>query len=111
MAIKAVPDSPFELKTHRPGKAAPLRHLRRGYWGDIISIVRASRSSNIPSLNNRLNALLKAWEDGRLTAGCHATQKEDFEGWRKRENWQVESITPITPIKYVAKTGSVWTVT
>jgi len=49
-----------------------------------------------------------ALEDGRLLAECHATKKEDFEAWLKQKGWKVESITPI---KHLAKTGSVWKVT
>ena len=48
-----------------------------------------------------------ALKDGRLVAECHATKKKDFEAWLKQKNWKVESITPI---KHVAKTGSIWKV-
>ena len=59
-AIKDVPGPPFELKTAHAGKATPRADLRRGYLTNIISIADASSSSNISSLNNRLNAFLTA---------------------------------------------------
>jgi hypothetical protein len=49
-----------------------------------------------------------ALEDGRLLAECHAIKQQDFEAWLQQKGWQVESITPI---KHLAKTGSIWEVT
>jgi hypothetical protein len=46
-----------------------------------------------------------ALDDGRLLAECHAVEQKDFEDWLQEKGWQTESITPV---KYVAKTGSVW---
>jgi hypothetical protein len=46
-----------------------------------------------------------ALEDGRLLAECHAIKRESFETWLQQKGWNVESITPI---QYVAKTGSIW---
>lgn len=43
--------------------------------------------------------------DGRLLAECHAVKQEDFEAWLQQKGWSVESITPI---KYLARTGSIW---
>ena len=48
-----------------------------------------------------------ALEDGRLLAECHAAKKENFEAWLKQKGWKLESITPI---KHLAKTGSIWSV-
>ena len=48
-----------------------------------------------------------ALADGRLLAECHATKLEDFEAWLQQREWSVESITPI---KLMAKTGSIWEV-
>jgi len=45
--------------------------------------------------------------DGRLLAECHAVKQEDFEAWLRQSGWQVESLTPI---KHLAKTGSIWKV-
>ena len=49
-----------------------------------------------------------ALEDGRLLAECHAQKQEDFETWLQQRDWTVESITPI---KHLAKTGSIRDVT
>jgi len=49
-----------------------------------------------------------ALADGRLLAECHAIKQADFEAWLQHKGWSVESITPI---KHLAKTGSVWEVT
>ena len=46
--------------------------------------------------------------DGRVLAECHAGKREDFEAWLRQKGWQVESLTPI---KHLAKTGSIWKVT
>jgi hypothetical protein len=48
-----------------------------------------------------------ALEDGRLLAECHATKQADFEAWLRQKGWQVESLTPV---KHLAKTGSIWKV-
>ncbi|MBI3326771.1 MAG: hypothetical protein HYZ81_08730 [Nitrospinae bacterium] len=48
-----------------------------------------------------------ALADGRLLAECHAIKQEDFEAWLRQKDWNVESITPI---KHLAKTGSIWEV-
>ncbi len=45
-----------------------------------------------------------ALEDGRLLAECQAQKQEEFETWLQQKGWTVESITPI---KHLAKTGSV----
>jgi hypothetical protein len=45
--------------------------------------------------------------DGRVVAECHATKQADFEAWLNQRGWQVETLTPI---KHVAKTGSIWKV-
>jgi hypothetical protein len=45
--------------------------------------------------------------DGRLVAECHANKQEDFKAWLDQKGWRVESITPI---KHLAKTGSIWKV-
>ena len=49
-----------------------------------------------------------ALADGRLLAECYASKQEDFEAWLRQKGWNVESITPI---KHLAKTGSIWEVT
>ncbi len=49
-----------------------------------------------------------ALEDGRMLAECQAMKQEDFETWLQQKGWNVESITPI---KHLAKTGSVWEAT
>ena len=46
--------------------------------------------------------------DGRLVAECHAPRQEDFAAWLQQKGWTVESLTPI---KHLAKTGSIWKVT
>ncbi len=46
-----------------------------------------------------------ALDDGRLLAECHAPKQEDFEAWLKQKGWNVEAITPI---KFIAKAGSIW---
>ncbi len=46
-----------------------------------------------------------ALEDGRMLAECHGVSKEDFEAWLKQKGWNVESVTPI---KHLAKVGSIW---
>jgi hypothetical protein len=43
-----------------------------------------------------------------LLAECHAIKKESFETWLQQKGWNVESITPI---KHLAKTGSIWETT
>ena len=48
-----------------------------------------------------------ALENGCLLAECHALKQESFEVWLQQKGWNVESITPI---KHLAKTGSVWEV-
>ena len=48
-----------------------------------------------------------ALDDGRLLAECHAITQEAFETWLQQKGWTVESITPI---KHLAKTGSIWKV-
>ena len=45
--------------------------------------------------------------DGRVMAECHATKQETFDAWLQQKGWQVESVTPI---KHLAKTGSIWKV-
>jgi hypothetical protein len=49
-----------------------------------------------------------ALADGRLLAEGHAVKQEDFAAWLRHKGWHVESITPI---KHLAKTGSIWEVT
>ena len=45
--------------------------------------------------------------DGRLLAECHAPERADFEDWLQQKGWTVESLAPI---KYIAKTGDIWSV-
>jgi len=43
--------------------------------------------------------------DGRLLAECNAVNQDAFEAWLNQKGWKVESITPI---KHLAKVGSIW---
>jgi hypothetical protein len=45
--------------------------------------------------------------DGRLVAECHAPSQAQFDEWLQKKGWKVESVTPI---RFVAKTGEIWTV-
>ena len=44
-------------------------------------------------------------EHGRLLGECHALKQEDFHACLQQKGWHFESITPI---KLLAKTGSIW---
>ena len=78
-------------------------------WNDITKFGAELRETSMwrPDAQTTVTTVL-ALGDGRVLAECHAVKQEDFEAWLRRKGWQVESVTPI---KHLAKTGSVWKVT
>ena len=77
-------------------------------WDNIASFGNELAETSKWRVNPQTTiTMVIALEDGRLLAECHATRKEDFEAWLKEKNWKVDSITPI---KHVARTGSIWKV-
>lgn len=78
-------------------------------WGDVQKFSAALRGTNNwrPEATTSITTVM-ALADGRLLAECHAIKQEDFEAWLGQKGWNVESITPI---KYLAKAGSIWEVT
>lgn len=45
--------------------------------------------------------------DGRLVAECHAPSQAEFDEWLRKKGWNVESVTPI---RFVARAGDIWSV-
>lgn len=78
-------------------------------WDDIQKFSAELRGTNNwrPDASTSITTVL-ALADGRLLAECHAIKQEDFEAWLRQKGWHVESITPI---KHLAKMGSIWDVT
>ena len=75
-------------------------------WNDVNRFGEELRETRNWRLDARTTITsVVALADGRLLAECHAVKKEDFESWLKQKGWDVESLTPI---KLVAKTGSIW---
>ena len=64
-------------------------------------------SSWRPDARTTITTVL-ALDDGRFLAECHAIKQESFETWLKQKGCKVESITPI---KHLAKMGSIWEAT
>ena len=77
-------------------------------WDDIEQFGEHMNDSSSwrPDARTTVTTVI-ALADGRLLAECHATKLEDFEAWLEKKGWNVESVTPI---KLVAKTGSIWEV-
>ncbi len=78
-------------------------------WDDIAKFGAELRETSKwrPDAQTTVTTVL-ALGDGRVLAECHAVKREDFEAWLRQKGWQVESLTPI---KHLAKTGSIWKVT
>jgi hypothetical protein len=78
-------------------------------WDNIVQFTKELAETSKWRVNPQTTiTTVIALEDGRLLAECHATKKEDFEAWLKDKNWKVDSITPI---KHIAKTGTIWKIT
>ena len=77
-------------------------------WDDIAKFGAelGETSTWRPDAQTTITTVL-ALGDGRVLAECHAVKQEDFEAWLRQKGWQVESLTPI---KHLAKTGSIWKV-
>ena len=77
-------------------------------WDDIQKFSAELRGTHNwrPDANTSITAVM-ALADGRLLAEGHALKQEDFEAWPRHKGWTVESITPI---KHLARTGSIWEV-
>ena len=78
-------------------------------WDDITKFGEELHETSDwrPDARTTITTVL-ALGDGRLLAECHAIKQESFESWLQQKGWNVESITPI---KHLAKTGSIWEVT
>jgi len=78
-------------------------------WDDLATFGAALRETSMwrPDPQTTITTVF-ALADGRLVAECHATRREDVERWLAQKGWQVESLTPI---RHLAKTGSIWKVT
>ena len=78
-------------------------------WDDIAKFGAELRETSMwrPDAQTTVTTVF-ALGDGRLLAECHAGKREDFEAWLRQKGWQVESLTPI---KHLAKAGSIWKVT
>jgi hypothetical protein len=77
-------------------------------WDDIATFGAALRETSMwrPDAQTTITTVF-ALGDGRLVAEGHAARREDFEQWLTQKGWQVESLTPI---RHLAKTGSIWKV-
>jgi hypothetical protein len=77
-------------------------------WDDIQKFETEMHETNNwrPDARTTITTVI-ALDDGRLLAECHAIKQESFEAWLQQKGWNVESITPI---KHLAKTGSIWAV-
>ena len=75
-------------------------------WADGKKFDEALRETSNwrPDARTAITTVI-ALQDGRLLAECHAVKQEDFEAWLQQKGWNVESITPI---KRMAKAGSIW---
>jgi len=78
-------------------------------WDDITKFGAELSETSMwrPDAQTTVTTVL-ALGDGRVLAECHAVKQEDFEAWLRQKGWRVESLTPI---KHLAKTGSIWKVT
>lgn len=78
-------------------------------WDDIAKFGTELRETSQwrPDAQTTVTTVF-ALADGRVLAECHAGKQQDFEAWLRQKGWQVESVTPI---KHLAKTGSIWKVT
>ena len=78
-------------------------------WDDVqkFSAELGETSQWRPDATTTITTVM-ALANGRLLAECHAIKQADFEAWLQQKGWTVESMTPI---KHLAKTGSVWEVT
>ena len=77
-------------------------------WDDLAKFDAALRETSQwrPDAQTTITTVF-ALGDGRLLAECHAVKQEDFEAWLRHKGWRVDSLTPI---KHLAKTGSIWKV-
>ena len=77
-------------------------------WDDITRFGTELRETSKwrPDAQTTITTVF-ALGDGRLVAECHANNQEDFTAWLTQKGWKVESITPI---RHLAKTGSIWKV-
>lgn len=77
-------------------------------WDDIAKFGAELRETSKwrPDAQTTITTVF-ALGDGRLVAECHANKQEDFASWLEQKGWRVESITPI---RHLAKTGSIWKV-
>ena len=78
-------------------------------WDDIAKFGAELRETSKwrPDAQTTVTTVF-ALGDGRLLAECHAVKQEAFEAWLQQKGWKVECLTPI---KHLAKTGTVWKVT
>ncbi len=77
-------------------------------WADVAKFTAEMKATSQWRVDARTTiTTVFALADGRLLAECHASKQADFEAWLHQKGWQLESVTPI---KHLAKTGEIWTV-
>jgi hypothetical protein len=78
-------------------------------WDDLAKFTEGLKATSQWRVDPRTTITeVIALADGRMLVECHAHNQADFDAWLKRNEWQVESVTPI---KHIARTGEIWKVT